>query len=318
MADLLTGSFLDRLILGLRKYVDEPSVNVKYSDNDLIAKLAESWAELWVDANNNSNSPIIVRQDITLVVDQQDYILPPHVGKIVEWAKIEDSSGLTEWEIDTRGYWNPAGFGFRVEGNVIRLGSKPKEGHVLRLGFVPNGDISPIVGSFADNAPLAATSTTFTLNAATDKGMLDTRPNCYAGYTLRTFPTTAMTPDAAKGESITQERLISAYNPITRVATVAAAFDPIFSTPNTLEPLTYEIVPMHLKMVESALMIRASQNILSMEGYEERYNLQMKEYQRKMRSLRMALATILGRRANKFHGDLRENNRYARFPGIAF
>lgn len=306
-SSLLAGSWLSRVIAGIRKSTDEPSVNAKYTDNDLIAKLKEAWSEIWIDLNNNTENPVVVRMDVVITANQQYYQLPPTVGQLLRLAKINSETDLVDWEVDTLGHYNPLGYGFKIEGNTLRLGAKWKEGETLRLEYIPGGEINPITGTLTGALTLSAN--TITLPSAPTSGTLETRDNGYAGYMVRTFPAAGTVPVSGEGETIIQERLVTAYNSQTRVATLATNFNPAISLGEG-ETLSVEVYPADGALLEAIISLRVAQNILSTEGLMERYQMQLKEYQRKIRALRLMMNTMNSRRANHFHGDEPENRRF--------
>lgn len=315
MAELLTGTWLARLIEQVRRYTDEPSVNAKYSSNDIIAKISEAWNEIWIELNNNNESPIVVRYDIALVTTALEYQLPANVGRIMRFSKIDAATELPEFEMDTRSYWNPAGFGMRQEGPVLRLGRFPSEAVTLRLEYVPGGDIKPMTGEWADTDSSVFTANTCIFETVPVLGALDSRSNAYAGYILRTTPKSGTVP-ANTGEEVMQERVIESYDAVTRTATLTTDFNPTFTTPSSgwagSHTVAYEVIPMHYAMLESVLTIRVAQNLLAGEGHAKRMSVLQTEYMRKIRSMRLALLQQLGRRASQFEGDIVENRRYGR------
>lgn len=315
MAELLTGTWLARLIEQVRRYTDEPSVNAKYSTNDIIAKISEAWNEIWIELNNNNESPIVVRYDIALVTTALEYQLPASVGQIIRFAKINAETDLPEFEFDTRAYWNPTGFGMRKEGPTLRLGRYPTQNVTLRLEYVPGGDIKPMTGQWAVADASVFTANTCIFETVPVLGVLDTRPNAYAGHILRTTPKSGTVP-ASAGEKITQERVIESYNAVTRTATLSTDFSPTFTTPSSGwdadHTVDYEVIPMHYAMLESVLTVRVAQNLLAGEGHAKRMGTLQTEYMRKIRSMRLALLHQLGRRASQFEGDITENFRYGR------
>jgi hypothetical protein len=306
-SNLLSGSFLNRLIAAIRRAVDEPSINAKYTDADMVAKIRDAWAAVWHDLNANSNSPMVVRYNIPIVIDEQNYLLPPTVGQILRVAKIDTISGLVDWEIDTLGYFNPNGQGWSIEGNVLRLGKKWKVGDTMQVEYVPNGEIMPINGQLtSEEGPFTST---FTLGTTQVNGVIDTRPNAYAGYILRTYPPTGTTVTTA-GQTVTQERVISAYDPVTRVCTLATDLIEIDLDPG--ETLNYEVMPVLGIQLEEIIILRTARNILALEGNKERYALQSNEYREKIRNARLALATYKLRHGNQFKGDDVDNRQYGR------
>ena len=316
---LLSGSFLTRTIEALRRYVDEPAVNAKYSDDDMIFKISEAWAELWIELNNNNHSPIVVRWDLTVTGDTLQYTLPANLGIIYRVAAFDQNTELMLWEVYPGSFLNASGFGWRIEGNTLRLARPWREQTSIRIEYIPCAEVKPVEFVITPGTGNEAfTSTTFEVPDTPDKGVLDTRLNAYAGYMLRTRPTGTQVPTSGDGQghTVTQERLITDYDPITRVCTVATPFSPTFAADDNTSPfdtaahtLGVEIIPLHFVMLESVLTLRAALNISAMEGNKERFKLMAQEYRSKIRTIRLALMQQLGRKANKFEGDIPENPR---------
>lgn len=316
---LLSGSFLTRTIDALRRYTDEPGVNVKYSDDDMIFKISEAWSELWIELNNNNHSPILVRFDLVINTTDLSYILPANMGIIWRVASYDADTQEIIWEMYPRSYYNASGFNWRIEGNTFRLSKTWSVAETVRIDYVPCAEIKPVEFIITPGTgDEAFTSTTFEVPSVPDKGVLDTRVNAYAGYMLRTRPTGTQTPTSGDGQghTIVQERLISAYDPITRICTLSSAFSPTFAATDNTSPfnnsahtLGVEIIPLHFVMLESILSLRAAMNIVAIEGNKDRFKLMAQEYRSKIRSIRLALMQQLGRRANHFEGDVVENRR---------
>jgi hypothetical protein len=246
--------------------------------------------------------------DVTISSADQVYLLPPTIGQLYRVAKVDSSSDLTLWELDQKGYFTPDGFGVRVEGNTLRLGRKWQEATTtLRMEYVPNGEVGPI--AFRWTGAVGPYTTSVTLPTTLQNGEFDTRPNAYAGYYFRTIIPSGTAPIAGDEKTIVQERLITSYNPITRVVSLSNALDPTIDLAGG-ETLDGEIVPVLYKVLENVLALRVAQDILATEGMTERYDLHMKEYRRKMRSVQSHMANIAARSAGQFDGKVPENNRH--------
>lgn len=307
-AALVNGSFFARVVDCVRRYTDEPSINAKYTDNDILNKVVEAWSEIWQDVMFNSEWQVVVRMDVQITSSDLVYQLGPSVGSLLRVARVAtDGSELVEWELDQKGYFNPQGFGVRLEGNVLRLGRQWRdEAQTMRIEYIPSGEVAPITGVWQSEE--AFTGTSVTLASTTTSGYLDTRPNAYAGYFLRTLPVVGTAPVADDATTIKQERLITAYNPETRVATLATALDPDIALGES-ELLRYEVVPLLDSLLEKVLCVRAAQDILSIEGHKNRSEMLMMEYRRKIRAVRLAMHSKGGRRATRFDGHIIENRR---------
>ena len=111
-ASALSGSgFLSDCITLIRKMTDEPSTNPKYTDADLVELLQAGIDTIITEIHANTDHPIMVRHNITLVDGTQDYVLPPQVGELIRFAKINTTTGLPDYEVWPGGYQDPTGAG---------------------------------------------------------------------------------------------------------------------------------------------------------------------------------------------------------------
>lgn len=305
-SNLVTGSFVARVAEQIRRYVDDPTANAKYSDNDLMAKMKDAWSELWIEMSNNAEWPLVVRLDVTINTTDMHYQLPVNLGRLLRLAKIEAGTEVMQWEVDQRAYLSPGGFGVRIEGNTLRLGAKWNEGDTLRLEYVPGGEIAPIAGEWT--APVTYSGTSITLPSTVTNGNLETRVNGYAGMFLRTIIPVGTAPVVDDPKTIQQEHLITAYNPVTRVLTLAVVQDPDITF--AVGELEFEIVPVLHNILDQLVALRAAMDILAGEGEAKRRDTITSEYRLKLRAMRQEVAAVAGRRARQFEGDIVDNRRY--------
>jgi hypothetical protein len=284
------GGFLARMFRIIRKAVDQPNINAKYGDSDLLDLLEQNCHEFWTELRMVAQDAAMVRMDLAVVVDRQEYFLPPTVGEITRLHLVDATTDLSMGDAIPLGRYNPSGVGWSVEGNVLRLGRKPKAAETLRLEYVPSGDIRPHEGV----GDVQSGGLTFLMDpTGLLTGTLDTRPNAYAGYVLRTFgdddPQTVV------------ERTVRASSKY--MLTVA----PIMTLPSGRN---YELVPCFWRHVEVALGLKASLRILSQEGDSKRYGMIEKEYAKSMRTARLSHLNRQSRRASHMEGDTPDNTRY--------
>lgn len=286
------GGFLRRIINIVRKAVDQPAYNAKYQDTDLIEMMTVQWPLLWTDFKLTAEDYPIVRYDIEVVADVQEYFLPPSVGEIVRVYKVEESSGLPQWEIAGSSFFNPAGPGWTIEGNILRLTPKWKQGETLRIEYIPSGEVSPHEG-------VGTMPSTTTLLMGFDQlvaGTMDRRANAYAGYMLRVFGSSSSPVEVL-------ERVVSASSGLT------LTFAPIAGEVWEGD-LDYELVPVFAKQTEGVLGLKLARRILSQEGDSDRYKLITQEFVEAMRNARLSLINAQSRRASHLEGDTIDNPRY--------
>lgn len=302
-------STVSRMIEYTRRATDEPSVNAKYTDSELIEFLRDAWGEMWVDLNNNSENPVMAWYQITLVTDVSEYILPPQVGQVLRVFRLTANDEVLG-EVDERGLLDPQGYGYRIEGNRLLLSPSFKDTYKLEIHFIPGGEVSFITGTW--NSSEIFSGDTVTLNGTPTSGVLDTRPNCYAGYMLRCIPPAGTTPTAGDGETVVQERLIESYDETALEATLGSDIIAIDVTGTSMD---YEVLPYMTRDMQRCMAQRAAMTILSMEGHTTRLNTATTEYQRIMRSVRLYLTNRNSRRASQFRGGEPENRSRMRAYG---
>jgi len=310
-SNLTTGSFTARMVEKVRRATDEPATNSKYSDSDLIGSIEEAWAEVWSDVARNSQSPFVVYYDIVIAVDTREYLLPPSVGRVLRLGKVNTDSDLVEWETDQKGFYAGGGYGFQVQGNLLKLGRNWRVGETMRLEYVPSGECSIFTGTFTSGTT-PESSKVVTVPGSPTSGSIETRPNAYAGYYLRITPDVGTAAVADDPTTFTQERLITEWNSSTREATIAVAFSPELVALGS--DLNFEVVPYLYKLFEQAISLRTALTVLGNEGSDTRYTLLMTEYRQKIRALRLEGSQKTGRRAGQFEGDVPENRRRSRWP----
>jgi len=290
-------------ILGIaRKTTDEPAVNAKYTDADILALTSDTWVQLWTDLNLTVEAPIIVRLDINVVSGTTHYSLPSVVGEIIRIAKVVADTGLLEFEMWPQSMYNPAGDGFHIEANTVVFTPTWKDSHTLRIEYIPSGEVT-----FHEGLGTLDSTTTFQMDSmwtggspsSSFAGTFDNRDNAYAGYLLR----------IKSGGSSWAERVISAYDEGTGIATISVPETGLSSAPGD-NSYVYEVVPAFGKLVTHVLGLMVGRTILMREGNSKRYNLLTQEYKEKVRALRIKLRSMESRRADRFEGDVIENGTY--------
>lgn len=273
-ASSMSGSgFLSDTVTLIRQIVEESSINTKYTDADVIEYLKGSIGTVMTDINANTDHPVVVRWSFPIVVDKQTYTLPPHCQKVYWIAKINSQTGYKEWEILPGSRWDFGSYGFRLEGNTLRLLTKWKTGYTVELGFVPNSETFIHKGDTA-----TYTTTTVTLPSSVTDGSRDTRPDSYAGYLFRVLSST----DSAA--VYTQDRLVTGYNNQTRVVTVAEAFSPAL-----VGTITYELIPAYSGLLKHVWAFHAAMTILGIEGAAKKYSLVKDIYDKRLRAFKGTL-----------------------------
>jgi hypothetical protein len=133
------------------------------------------------------------------------------------------------------------------------------------------------------------TGNQLTFASSVTDGTLDTRENAYAGYMLRVL---------SDDNTIVQERIITAYDNTTRVATLSEALSPL-----GLGTLTYEVVPQYSRLLRQVVSLRAAIDLLANEGNAKRIQTLTASYVVKMSALRRHLSKKESRFPGHADGD---------------
>jgi hypothetical protein len=115
------------------------------------------------------------------------------------------------------------------------------------------------------------------LMATPTLGQLDTHPSAYAGSRIRIL--------SATSNSLTQERTIRTYNPVTRLAMLEEPLNPIPGG-----TVTYEICPITTQVMDRVIWMHAAMDVLPIEGDPKKYGALKERYRDAMRDLRLFYA----------------------------
>ncbi len=268
-----TTSFLARGIAEIRQNLDEPSLDAKYSDSELITKLEQGYATVIGEVNRNAENPAVGRYNLTYSSGTEIYQLPYHIGMVYAVYTLESPTG-TKIFYDSRGRLNVGGRFVWMEGHTLRV--QPNaigDGTVFTIEFVPKGTAllhngsAEAYNSDQDEITLAAAPTT---------GTLDTTPEGYVGSIFRVLAAPSVAGYAQ------QERVIIAYNNATRVATLDDALDVTLSG-----TLYYEIAPCIPHGLDHVIALYCSMWIASIEGHVRRASQLRKIYANAIRTVRL-------------------------------
>lgn len=278
-----SSGFLTRGIARWRLYANEPGIDTKYSDDDIIEMLQESYVSVLGEVNRaigmgrTGFTPVRTYADIELG-DQdsnQWYPLPPYVGKVLLVEELNSESEQVG-ELWARGELHPFGKGWRIEENLLYVQENHlEEGHFVRVHFAPDGCAAMHEGTAA---AVAADGSTVTLASSPTKGELDLHPNAYAGSMLRIL--------SAGTNDYLQERHIRSSS--TAAAPVCTLVEPLSPIPSGA--VTYEICPVTNQVLDSTIVLEAVLDVLAVEDEPRRYNLMKDRLRNKKRDLRLFYA----------------------------
>jgi len=239
-------TLLQRVRWGLPEKAEEELSNDYIMRSAVIPKLSE----IMNTVNSRSDSPIVVRYSLTLVDDQEYYVLPPTVHRVLKVTKL--TGGMVTDEIRRRKDNDPNGPGWNVEGNRLSLRPTPQTGDLssYEVWYVPSGDFQP---HYAKDGSLA-TGTVLTLTTggifSRQLGTVDKRDSGYLGATLRVTNT----------DGSIEERTITAHDAGAGTVTVTEVFT------TTTGTVAYEIVPNWMQTIMSAVVASSVLTLSALKG----------------------------------------------------
>ena len=250
--------WLQRVESKAKNWADVPAASLKFTDPVMLNMIEESMRELFTDIMISSEGQVVVRHNITVVEDQTDYVLPPNVGQIYGWAKINEDYRFTEYEIKPSTHWDPTYTGFLVEGNLLRMlrVNNWLEGETLELWYVPNGDLKAhedtitVPATPADMFPADGLSVIVPTAEVVTAGEMDLRQNAYAGCIFRVLGVVDTNDAIIPQHNMIQDRIITSSTIDTTAGgtagdvtmTLARPLNPLVGTTEG-DNITYEIVP---------------------------------------------------------------------------
>lgn len=275
-----TGSFIKTVLERVRAYVNEPDADAKFKDEYVVRSVIQpALDEVTGRITMTENCPVVCRFSVTLSPSQEFYTLPC-AREIIRICKMDANKNvLYDWRPDSD--WHPAGPGWVVEGNTIRFNPLPLEAETVDIWYIPSPAVVPHYSS--GGGACAADGTTFTLAATPTLGFLDRRENAYAGMFLRYLPS----------DGVWQERIITSYDPATRVATLRR---PLSSIPGTRTSLAYEIAPIYHSSLWEAIACRAAMKLGTMN--RQGNPALDREYAASLKTARDLLSNYNSRRSN--------------------
>lgn len=267
--------FLSECVSLVRKATDEPSITPKYTDADIIEYIHSAFDQVTSALNIDTDHPVLVRYDIAVVNGTQEYLLPSNVGEIWRIARIDTTTQLPIWELWPSNEFTFSGYGFTVEGNILRFGTPQVVTQTLQVLYVPGGEVSLHTAT----SPGGGSSATIILDSTPTEGTYDARPNAYAGHSVRTLA----------GTGLGQERIAASSSGTT--VTVRPAWG---TTPDNTT--VYELIPQYSRLIKHVVVLYAAMDILGNEAKSQRRAELEKQLQRKMTALR----NTIGKKVNRF------------------
>jgi hypothetical protein len=272
------GSFLRIVIDRIRGYLDDPDIDAKYSDDFIVRHvIGPCMTDVISRINHNWDNPVVVRHVAGICAGQPYYQLPPSIGEIWRVCTTDDQGNIIDdWK--PRGEWNPNGPLWSIEGNLLSFRPLPRTDVCLEIFYVPNGDVSPHMGT----GHWDAENKVFTMGATPTLGAIDRRPNAYAGQVLRLLPT----------NTYVEERVIGVHDVVHGVLQPRIAFH------HESGEMPYEIAPIGAQSLYEAI---ASSGALKLGAYRKisgtHYQMILRQYQSAIKTVGDNLSNLQMRTA---------------------
>ena len=293
-------SFLARAIVDVRESTDEPAATAKYTDARIIEHLEKAYILVLNELNRNSRTPAVARILKTIVSGTTTYVLPHTVGSVYGIYKADDAGGKVFY--DSRSKYNPFGRGMWLENQTLHLQTIDMYGlgTELTIEYIPSG----IARLHNGVCTLNADGTIATFGATPNVGILDTHNEAYAGSVFRCLGVDGST---IAGNNL-QERVITAYDEITREATLDAPLSPIPTTDDG--NIYYEIAPSISKGMDTVVALYAAHRLVANEGNLKRASGILKAYRNAIRNVRLTAYYSLMSESTVDRSDSYDNRRH--------
>jgi hypothetical protein len=246
-------SMLVRLCSLVNKLTAEPKLNKLYDDAWIISRAENVYALVLGEIHRMTQDQVIATIPLSILGGQNVYIIPPHMGPIQAVYTMDNPWGL-KYFYERRGSGSILGKGIWVEGNMLKIQqSTVIFADTIYVECWPNGCARLHCGT----CTVSADGLSVTFGATPYLGTVDRTVNAYAGSIFRPFKVTGTTVTG----NVIDERIISSYNAVTRVATLMAPLDPIPTTDDG--SIFYEIAPQIPVALDSVIGMRIAWEINS-------------------------------------------------------
>lgn len=309
-----TRSFIKTVIERIRGYLDDSEFDAKYADQFLIQHVVmPSLVDVWSRCSLSADNPVLLSYDITFVENQECYTIPPCVGEIHEIVQYtgadgrQISNGLVTDDLRPDHEQSRMGPVWMIEGNMLcfrpfpqNLSSGGQSNLTWTIRYTTNGDMLPHYCSDQNMGTLDATKTIFTFNASPDLGLVDYRPNAYAGQFIR-----LLSAPGGSGYGTTEERVVASYNPANRQATLARPFTVAAGS------YAYEVCPPQSQGMVEAIAVGAALKLGAWRKISQAQNqLLTQQYRAAIKTIGDNLANMNLRTGKGYAKDTRDNPRW--------
>jgi hypothetical protein len=301
-----TRSFIKTVVERIRGYLDDSDFDAKYTDQFLVEHVVmPSLVDVWSRCSMNADNPVLLSFDITLVNDQECYVIPPCVGEIHEIVQYTGSSGSqTSDGLPTADAYpfhrmSVGGPNWAIEGNMICFRPFPQNlvgNATWTVRYTTNGDMLPHYSTHTGGqhaSSLDATRTLFTISDNPQLGLQDKRENAYAGQILRILD-----------GNVFEERVIASYNAATRVCTLKRPFSTNVATGAHI----YEVAPAQSQGMVEAVAVASALKLGAWRKISQAQNqLLTQQYRAAIKTIGDNLSNMQMRTGKSYAKDTRDN-----------
>jgi hypothetical protein len=300
-------SFIKTVLARIRGYLDDPDFDSKYTDQFLLQHVVmPSLVDVWSRCSLSADNPVLLDYNLTFVENQECYTLPACVGEIheiVQYTGLDGrqlSNGLITDDLRPSHPQSRTGPVWMIEGNMIcfrpfpqNLDSGGNTNLTWTVRYTTNGDMLPHYSS-TNLGTLQNNKTEFIFNSNPDLGLVDYRPNAYAGQFVRLL-----------SGSTHEERVIASYNPVSRTATLVRPFTVNNGT------YTYEVCPPQSQGMVEAIAIASALKLGAWRKISQAQNqLLTQQYRAAIKTIGDNLANMNLRTGKGWSKDTRDNPRW--------
>lgn len=286
---------LSELVETVRFYINEASIDAKYTDPKLWRLINLMAAQVMTDVRLVAENPITVRFTITLTADKYVYGLPPYVGEVLRVGSYSSDYNTWSWLFEPRSRWNPLGPGIEWlgQGHVRITAGVIETNTAIDIEFIPNGEVMPHASDALPASHLDLTDNKVKLVLDPTVGQFDRRPNAYLGQVLRIYdgPLTSGDLDETPPAFFPiAEHIITAYDSNTLLVTVEPDLASWYDT-GSAGLFAYEIVPVFGKSFMAAVALKTAVHVLAFE-LPERLPPVEREYHKAKRALLLSWSNV--------------------------
>lgn len=294
-----TGSFLKTVIERVRGYLDDADFDAKYQDQFLTQHVVmPALVDVWSRVSLNADNPVMLDYTVTLVDNQECYVLPSCVGEVHEVVQMADpSDGQPITESIPQHRMSVGGPTWALEGNMLCFRPFPTGTSGITpftIRYTSNGDMSPHYCDGTNMGTIGASGLTFVFAATPTLGLLDKRENCYAGQIIRILDGTVF-----------EERIIASYAASTRTCTMKR---PFASSEGTH---AYEVAPSRSQgMVEAVAIACALKLGTWRKSSQAQMGMFTQQYRSAIKTIGDNMANMQMRTGKSWAKDTRDNPNY--------